>query len=257
VVEEVRPEDRAVVIRHDAITNYMPAMTMPFDVKDTNELTGLQRGDVVAFRLQVTAEEGWIDRIQRLGAAADALPKPRESVRRVRWVEPLNLGDPLPDYPLTNEFGLAFRLSEFKGQALGLTFFFTRCPYPNFCPRMSSHFAEAARQLAARPGGPTNWHLLSVSFDPEEDTPAVLKRYGERYRYDSNRWTLATGELVEIDALTEQLGLAFGREGQFFNHNLRTAVIDARGRVQKIIPGNDWKVEDFVAEMIRAAEVRE
>ena len=256
VIRELKPDGRTVVIKHEEIPNYMPAMTMPLEVKDTNELAGVRPGDEVAFRMLVTGKEGWIDQIRKLGSTDAAEPPPRETFRRVRIVEPLEVGDTLPDYPFTNELGQAIHLAQFKGQALGLTFIYTRCPLPNFCPRMSSHFADACKKLSTLSDGPKNWHLLSISFDPEFDTPGVLKNYAKRYERDTNHWSFATGALIDIDAITEQFGLMFPREGKgfTFNHNLRTVVADAQGRVRKVFIGNDWKVDDLVAEMVAAAE---
>ena len=254
VVRELQPDGRTVVIKHEEIPNYMPAMAMPFEVKNTNELSGLRPGDEISFRLFVTEKEGWIDQIAKLGSTNVAGPPPGETFRRVRTVDPLNVGDPMPDYPFTNELGQAIHLGEFKGQALGLTFIFTRCPFPNFCPRMSGNFADAYKKLSAMPDAAGNWRLLSISFDPDHDTPAVLKNYAKRYDYDTNHWSFATGALIDIDAITEQFGLVFPREGAGFNHNLRTAVVDAQGRVQKVFTGNEWKVAEFVEEMVKAAQ---
>ena len=164
-------------------------------------------------------------------------------------VEPLSVGDVVPEYTFTNQFGAEFRLSDFRGQVLGLTFFFTRCPYPAFCPRTSANVAATARALSAADSGLTNWHLLQISFDPDHDTPEVLRKYGEGFDCDSNRWTLATGDMMQIDGLTEQLGLVFGRDGESYSHNVRTAVLDGEGRLRLIITGNTWKVETLVAAM--------
>jgi protein SCO1 len=217
-------------------------------------LSGLQPGDEITFRLLVTEKDGWIDQLARVGTTRSEEPPSRETFRRVREVEPLNVGDPMPDYPFTNELGSAISLGQFKGGALGLTFIFTRCPFPTFCPRLSGNFQEAAQKLAAMKG--LDWHLLSISFDPEFDKPEVLKAYARRYDYDPNRWSFATGAMIEIDAITEQLGLVFPRNQTGFDHNMRTVVIDARGRLQKVFIGNEWKVEDFVAEMVKAGQVK-
>ena len=257
VVRELKPDGRTIVIKHEEIPNYMAAMTMPFEARSTNELTGLKPGDEVSFRLLVTDKDGWIDQITKTGATNVDEPPPRETFRRVRFVDPLNIGDAMPDYPFTNELGQAIHLGQFKGQALGLTFIYTRCPLPNFCPRMSINFSDACEKLLAMPNGPKNWHLLSISFDPEFDTPATLKNYAKRYELDTSYWSFATGALIDIDAITEQFGLAFPREGAIFNHNLRTVVVDAQGRVQKVFTGNEWKVEDFVEEMAKAAGVKD
>lgn len=258
VVQELKPDGRTVVIRHEEITNYMPAMTMPFEVRHTNELAGLKPGDTVAFRMLVKEKDGWIDHVTRIGSGPTPAPETpsRETFRRVREVEPLNVGDPMPDYPFTNELGQAIHLTQFKGQALAFTFIYTRCPFPNFCIRMSGNFADTQKKLEARPDAPSNWRLLSISFDPEHDTPEVLRNYGRSYKYDSNHWSFATGALIEIDAVTEQFGLMFPREGVGFNHNLRTVVLDAQGRIQRIFTGNEWKVDDLVDEIVKAAAVK-
>ena len=257
VVRELKPDGRTIVIKHEEIPNYMAAMTMPFEARNTNELAGLKPGDEVSFRLLVTDKDGWIDQITKTGATNVDEPPPRETFRRVRFVDPLNIGDAMPDYPFTNELGQAIHLGQFKGQALGLTFIYTRCPLPNFCPRMSINFSDACKKLLAMPNGPKNWHLLSISFDPEFDAPATLKNYAKRYERDTSHWNFATGALIDIDAITEQFGLMFPREGAIFNHNLRTVVVDAQGRVQKVFTGNEWKVEDFVEEMVKAAGVKD
>jgi len=256
VVKELKPNGKSVVIKHEEVPNYMPAMTMPFEVKNTNELAGLQPGDEVTFRMLVTENDGWIEQITKVGVTNVAEPPPRETFRQVRMVEPLNIGDTMPDYPFTNELGQAIHLGQFKGGALAFTFIYTRCPFPTFCPRMSSNFADAYNKLITTPDAQKNWRLLSVSFDPEHDTPGVLKNYAKRYNYDTNHWSFATGALIEIDAITEQFGLAFPREGINFNHNLRTVVVDAQGRVQKVFTGNEWKVDDLVAEMVKAANAK-
>lgn len=261
VIKELKPDGRTAIIEHEAIPNYMDAMTMPLRVKNTNELASLHPGDQVFFRMVVTDFEGWIDQVTKTGTAPPAVStnasetKPKKSFRRVRDVLPLNIGDAVPDYPLTNHLGQAISLGQFKGQALALTFIFTRCPFPEFCPRMGNNFQATAKKLAALPNSPTNWHLLSITFDVEFDTPSVLKGYAARYPADPAHWSYATGAQIEIDALTEQFGLGFAREGTIFNHNLRTVVIDAAGRVQSILIGNEWKPEELIAELVKAAKV--
>jgi protein SCO1/2 len=255
VVIEVTPAEKKVTIKHDTIPGYMQAMTMPFDVKDTNELAGLAPGDVVTFRIVVQGNEGWIDQLKQTGAKTN-VPPTTGPFRAVRDVEPLNEGDLLPEYHFTNQLGQAISTAQFKGQALAITFLFTRCPYPNFCPLMANNFALTARQLLANTNAPTNWHLLTITFDPENDTPEVLRTYAEAHHADPTHATFATGTLVDITAIGEQFGLAFWKEqGSIINHNLRTIVIDASGRVQKVFTGNTWQPEDLVAEMIKAAKV--
>jgi protein SCO1/2 len=253
LIVEVKPLEKSVTIKHEEVPGYMAAMTMPFEVKDTNMLTGLEAGDPVSFRLIVTDTSGYIDRIQKAGPKTNA-PPTTGPFRLVRDVEPLKVGDLLPEYHFTNELREPFSLSEFKGQALAIEFLFTRCPFPTFCPLMADNFAAAQTNLLAMTNGPTNWRLLTISFDPEFDTPEVLKTYAENHHYNPARWTFATGELMDITALGEQFGLAFWRdEAGSISHNLRVAVIDASGRVQKILTGNQWTPDELVAELVKAA----
>ncbi len=251
VVRELNPDGNSVRIRHEAIPGYMEAMTMPFQVRDEQELAGLEPGQTVLFRLVVTEDDSWIDEVTRLPDAAPE-PTPPETTRQVRWVEPLAEGELLPHYPLTNQWGEAFGLTDFKGQVLAFTFIYTRCPLPNFCPRMTSHFLEVQRELPGRPDAPERWRLLTVSFDPEHDSPAVLRAYATQHGCDPDRWLFATGAREELDALMEQFGLSYGRLGETFDHNLRTVVVDPDGRIRRILVGNEWQPAELVSAMVAA-----
>jgi protein SCO1/2 len=256
VLKETRPNGTTAVIQHEEIPNYMPAMTMPLSVKDPKELAGLKPNDEIQFRMVVTENDGWIEQVTRTGAFANtnAAGLPR-NFRLVRDVDPLNVGDAMKNYAFTNELGRAVQLTDFKGRAYAFTFIFTRCPFPVFCPRMADNFGAAARLLKQGEGAPTNWHLLSITFDVEYDTPAVLKQYATGRDYDPERWSFLTGALIDIDAITEQFGLTFSRSagGIGFDHNLRTVVVDTRGVIRKILIGNEWKAEELADALAQAA----
>jgi protein SCO1/2 len=258
VLKEIKPNGRVAEIAHEEITNYMGAMTMDFEVKDKRELAGLKPGDALLFRMVVTKDDGWIENVRKLPPATPTnalqtldLPTPNSTnpatFRRAPIVEPLNIGDAIPDYKFTNQFGQPISLAQFKGQALAFTFIFTRCPFPTFCPRMSQHFLKVQNTLKTTPNGPTNWFMLSISFDPEWDTPARLAKYAAPYNIDTNHWQMATSDMWNIDAITEQFGMVFYRDtpGGLPNHTLRTVVIDTRGRVQKVFLGNEWTPDEF------------
>jgi protein SCO1/2 len=257
VVRRVEPERRSVVVKHEEIPGFMPAMTMPFDVKEPKELNGLKPGDQISFRMLVTTNDGWIDRIQVVGSDTNAVATP-PPVRITSSVPLLEAGSLLPDYTLTNELGRVIRLSEFRGQVLAFTFIFTRCPYPDFCPRMTDLFARAQKHLAGEPDAPKNVRFLSISFDPEHDTPELLRAYAERHNYDPSRWTLATGAWDQLEPLTGHFGLIFGRDvpPEKMEHNLRTVVVRPSGKIQAILPSNEWQSEDLIRE-IRAAAAAE
>ena len=261
VIINVKPAAKEVEIKHEEIAGYMPAMTMPFAVKDTNQLAGLSPGDTVSFRMTVTDTDGWIDQIKKLSAAPSHQPvvisetggSLPNSFKILRDVEPLKVGEPLPEYHLTNELGQAISTAQYKGGVLAITFIFTRCPFPTFCPFTAKNFADTQQKLKARADAPKNWRLLAISLDPEFDTPRVLKAYGQAYNYDPERWTLATGPLVDITALAEQFGLAFFRDDNgSITHNLRTVVLDASGRLQTTIIGNQWTSDELVDDMMKA-----
>ncbi len=258
VIREVFPEKKKVRITHEDIPGYMEAMTMMLDVRDARDLASFQPGDSVSFRMLVTEDDGWIDQLKKIDGPRTPLPAEPSSLRRVREVDPLAVGDKLPDYTFTNTAGRVIRLSDYKGRALGLTFIFTRCPFPTFCPRLSSNFAEAQSRLKALPEGVTNWNLLSITIDPEFDTPERLKGYAERYKADPQHWDHVTGALIDITAIGEQFGLQFWRANpnEPINHNVRTVVVDAAGRVQWVTNENEWKADTFVEQMVRAARAK-
>ena len=253
VVKELKPESRTVMIQHEEIPGYMPAMVMPFRVKSTNALAGLQAGDQVVFHLFVTANESWIDQLNITGRATNE-PPPASSPFGALPL--LNIGDRVPDAVLTNQSGQTVRFSDFRGQAFALTFFFTRCPLPEYCPRLMQNFAEAQKRLGAMPNAPTNWHLLAISFDTAFDSPVVLKVYAARYLADPKHWSFATGSTNEINRLARLFGMEIEPDGVSFNHNFRTIVVDAQGRMQALWPIGGDTSETLVSELIKAAAAR-
>lgn len=254
VVVELKAGGQTVVVKHGAISNYMDAMTMPFKVKQAKELSNLRAGDKITFRLQVTDTESWIDQIARVGTAPSRENQEPDNPL-TEQAQPTRSRHPLLDYKFTNELGQAVSLGEFRGQALAITFFFTRCPIPEYCPRLSANFQEASRKLNAMPNAPTNWHFLSVSFDTEFDTQPVLKAYGERYQYDSKHWSFLTGPADRIKELGRLSDVTFERSGGFFNHNFRTLIIDAAGHLQMAFPIGGNLSDAIVGEIVKAAAV--
>tara|TARA_Y100001934_G_scaffold280918_1_gene388981 strand:+ start:3908 stop:4897 length:990 start_codon:yes stop_codon:yes gene_type:complete len=256
VVEGLKLGEGKVIVRHEDIPEFMEAMTMPFNVKNTNEFSAIGTNDQIHFRLVVEETRSWIDRVTRVGSVA-AMKKPRREFRRVRDVEPLKVGDVLPNYPLTNQFGKLFHTDDYRGQALAFTFIFTRCPMPEFCPLMSRNFKKVYEEMQ-NDASLTNWQLLTISFDVEADTPKVLNGYSKIHGVDSSRWNFATGALIEIDDITERFGLAFSRmEGTIlFDHTLRSVILDPQGKIDKIYIGNAWKPEDFAKDLKAAALIK-
>jgi protein SCO1/2 len=250
---------QTVVVRHEEIPGFMPKMTMEFNVRDSNELRGLLAGDAITFRVRANEQESWIEGIQRAGTNDLVSPLPSDPASSsLLHVAQMNPGDVLPDAELLDEDGRTIRLSDFEGRALAFTFIFTRCPLPDFCPRMNQHFNRTRELLLQRPGGPTNWQFLSISFDPEFDKPGVLGRYAYSYRGQSaDRWLFAAAPTNVMASLVSQLDFRFANEGGSFVHNLRTVVLDPHRRVQRQFDGNKWKPEELAQALAEAAQSRE
>jgi len=254
VVEEVESNGQILVIKHNAISGYMDAMTMPFKVAGPSVLTELHPGDEVSFQLHVNATESWVDQIVKTGTTAPPKQtKPADYEPAV--IVNTTAANPLLFYKFTNELGQAVSLSEFHGQALAITFFYTRCPLPDYCPRLSKNFEEASQKLAGMPDAPTNWHFLSISFDPKSDSPSVLKAYGEMYQYNPAHWSFLTGPPDKISELADVSGVVFQRDGVLLNHNLRTLIVDANSHLQTVFQIGGDLSDAIVVEMLKAAAV--
>jgi protein SCO1/2 len=253
VVQAVSPDQRHATIKHEAIPGYMAAMTMDFSARDTNVLAGISAGDEISFTLAVTETNDWIENVQVAG---------KTNVFGVTgppgWhvAEPeLAVGDPLPDYEFTDEYGQLMRFSDFRGRAVAFTFFFTSCPLPDYCPRMNRNFLAARKILLAATNAPANWQLLSISFDSSFDTPEILSGYARYYRGDdTNRWRFAVASTNTLASLAPQVDLSFWREGGSISHNLRTVVLDPDGKISKQFDGNDWTPEQLAEAIAEAAQ---
>ena len=251
VILEIKSNGTEVVIRHQAITNYMDGMTMPFKVKRPAQLANLGRGDEVTFQLHVTETESWVDHFVKIGTVSnmpivsDTTNKP--AVSTGKWIL---------DYKFTNELGQAVSFNDFHGQALAITFFYTRCPLPEFCPRLSKNFQEASQKLEAMTNAPTNWHFVSVSFDPAFDTPEMLRSYGESYQYDPAHWSFFTGPPDKIAELAHGAGVEYQSDDGTINHNFRTLIVDTNGHLQMIFPTSGDLSDQIVAEILKATAVK-
>jgi protein SCO1/2 len=249
VILEIRRDTSQLVIQHEAISNYMNAMTMPFNVKDLAPLNELKRGDQVIFQLHVTADESWVDHFQKIGIT----PLPENKTNSQPIVpRPPRADKSLLDYKFTNELGQAVSFNDFRGQALAITFFYTRCPLPEYCPRLSMNFKEASQKLAAKTNAPTNWHFISVSFDPQADTPEILKSYGKTYGYDPAHWSFFTGPQDKIAELARDSGIKYELESGTINHNFRTLIIDPEGHLQMVFPVSGNLSDQIVSEILKA-----
>ncbi len=179
VLKGIKQDEHQLIIAHDDIPNLMEAMTMPFNVKDASVLTNVPIGGKITFQLHLTEAESWVDHIEQVGVAPSTASRLPAVLKNDSQLEiKTNTAaisrskNPLRNYKFTNELGQPVSLSDFQGQAIALTFFFTRCPIPEFCPRLSRNFQQVQHKLEAMENAPTNWHLLSVTFDLARLTPS-------------------------------------------------------------------------------------
>ncbi len=250
-IRSLEPDGVTVHIAHEEIPGFMPAMEMPFTVKEPSLLKGFAAGDHVKFQLLVTKDDSWITSLKKLAEPARPVSAP-ETAKPATGDDRVQIGQQVPDFALLDQHGRPFHLHDFRGQAVVLTFIYTRCPLPNFCPLMSKNFASLQERF--RKQMPGRVHLLSISFDPEFDTPETLRRYASLYQQGDTDWTFATGTPQQINAVTSLFGLIREASNGFINHDLRTALISPEGKLVHVWRSNVWtpyEVQRMVQETLQ------
>jgi protein SCO1/2 len=246
----LRPEASEVLIKHGDIENFMPGMTMPFKVRNARLLDGMTVGDLVTAELRVGKNEAWIAALEKTGSAAVEAPA---AIPAASFIAPLAEGDAVPDTVLTDQEGRPLSLGDWRGRAVAVTFIYLRCPLPQFCPLMDRRFAEVQLAVERDPALADRVRLLSVSFDPEADTPAALAAHAAKLGAHPARWRFATAPAATIDRFAAHFGVNVIREAdRTITHNLRTALVGPDGRIAAIHGGSDWTADQLVAELRRA-----
>ncbi len=256
-VVSVDRTSKKATIDHDAIEGYMDAMTMEFPVHADWVWDDLLPGSEIRAELVVdsTAKDPYF--LENIGIVA--APDPN------RPPVPINdnfaqIGKDVPNFALTNQDGKRISLSDFRGRALAITFIYARCPLPDYCIRMSTNFSDLANQIAAKPELRDKIRLLSISFDPANDTPEKLRSYGIGYLGNDPKtkfdvWQLAVGKDAEVRKIADFFGLRYEvdqNDKTQINHSLRTAVIAPDGKVTKIFAGNEWTPSTLLKELEEA-----
>ena len=249
VVREIDKESGQVMIRHDEIPGYMKAMTMPFDLKGKEVLGDLFVGDEVEGVLVVKADDIELnDVVITRPAEPSALnfgPNGLEIKAKPATLLP---GEDVPDFKVTLQDGTPAKLSDYRGKLVVLTCIYTRCPLPNFCPLMDRKFGELAARLQPLPKA-DQVRLLSVSFDPEHDTPAVLASHAKSRGAKMPLWTYAVASHEELGKFGPKLGLMYGPTEKEIMHNLSTAVIGPDGKLIRLdygTAGGAWTADDMM-----------
>ena len=249
-VVSVNQAEHKVTIDHEEIKGYMEPMTMPFTLLDDFYYSELKPGSQIMATLVVDQGRSWLE---------DAIVSNADPTQVVRTedtgVEPA-AGAETPDFALVNQDGKKISFKQYRGKALIMTFIYTRCPLPEYCPLMTQNFMTIDRELQNKPALRDKTRLLSVTVDPDYDKPNVLRDYGARAASLDNdgfkRWEFATGSPEQIKDVAQFFGLNYWKDDKDKNqviHGLRTALIAPDGKVAKVYPHNDWKPEDVVKDL--------
>jgi protein SCO1/2 len=252
-VQSLDAPRKLVIVKHEEITGFMPAMTMPYEAAEAKALDGLAPGDLINAKLVVFSNGAHLIDIKKVGTAP--LEKPPADVPNPpaasSGFELLKPGEAAPDTKFLDQDGKTRHFGAFKGSPVVMTFIYTRCPLPTFCPLMDRHFVTLQKTLKGDPAL-KNVHLVTVSFDPTTDTPAVLKKHAQGLGADLTRWTFLTGDRDDVDQFAARFGVSVGRalnDARDITHNLRTAIIGADGKLVKVYTGNDWSPDQILADL--------
>ena len=242
------------------IPGYMPPMVMPFSVRDSRLLDGLQPSVFVDFTLVVDSKDSYVDSIH-VHAYQNFEQEPLRA-RRLELLDRINstsppghvaeLGEKIGDFTLTDQLGKPVALSQFTGKVVAISFFYTSCPLPNYCFRLSNNLGQVRRRFASRMGN--DLVLLSITFDPVHDRPDVLAKYAAIWKADPQSWHFLTGPVEEVRTVCRRFGMNFWPEEGQMTHSLHTVVIDREGKLSANFEGNEFTAQqlgDFIQTELR------
>ena len=259
VVLEVDRGRSRITVDHESIQGYMPAMTMAFPVRDDPKVMEVLRpGDRIEAALVVEGENYWLEKILTKGfvgtpAVSPAATAPETKSGRVVTPEPnrgVQVGDAVPDFTLKDQTGSTVRLSDMRGEPVAVTFLYTRCPIATACPMTTAKFSKLDAMLAQGTSG----HLLTVTVDPEHDTPAVLADYAKKSGANPKRWKFLTGSPEAVARVASSFGVTYYPEGGQTVHSQAVAVVDPKGRLASIYFGESWEPEHLLRDMKTASK---
>jgi len=250
-VISVAPDRKEATIKHEAIAGLMDAMTMPYTFRDGGDLAALEPGDLITSTLVVFGNGAHLVDVKKVGEAPLEQTAQTEAPSASSGFELLRPGQTVPDATFIDQDGKTRTFASFRPSAVVLTFIYTKCPLPTFCPLMDRHFVTLQSKIKSD-AALKNVHLVTVSFDPVTDTPPVLKRHATSLGADLAGWTFLTGDRDEIDKFAARFGVAITRElndPTDITHNLRTAIVDAKGTLVKAYTGNEWTPDQVLADL--------
>jgi len=251
-VISIDPAKKLITVKHGDIPGLMPAMTMTYQVAEPKQIETLQPGDKIAADLVVSESKGRLEKIV-LVSKGDGNTSPGTTQRTPEK------GDMVPDFALVNQDGKVIHLSNYRGKVLLVAFIYTRCPLPDFCPRMNENFRAVQKLLQDVPGAAERAEFLSISFDPEHDSPAVLKHYASLYKKSAPGekafdWQFVVPSEKDLPELARFFGLVYRPEQSQIVHSLSTTVIGPDGKVEKWYSDNEWTPAEAAQAMAAAIQ---
>jgi protein SCO1/2 len=233
------------------IPGFMDAMTMPYPIQPASMLDHLAPGDTITADVVVQSDKYWLENVTVTGHAAALVSKP------TTFLDLPAPGEVVPDFKLTNQDGKRISLTQYRGKVLLVTFIYTRCPFPDYCPRVSGEFAHINRQLSTDAALYRLTHLLSISIDPKHDNVQALRSYGGRWTGGRkpavfDHWEFAVPTAAELPQVARFFGLIVEEDGGLITHSLSTAVVGPDGHIFRCYSGSDWKAEDLIKDAASA-----
>jgi protein SCO1/2 len=234
LVVRVDPAASTLTVSHDEVPGVMEPMVMPFSVRNPASIATVRPGDRVGFRLVVGKQASHIDRVRLLNAA----PADQGLIATPAASTLVPVGAPVPDFALVDQRGNTISLAGLRGKVVVVTFIYTRCPLPDYCPRMITNLAAVRDRFRDRLG--TDVALLTVTFDPQFDTPERLLAFARSQKADVPGWFFLTGDADAIRQVCEAFGVEYWPDSGLITHTLQTAVIDREGRLAAAVEGKDF-----------------
>jgi protein SCO1/2 len=242
LVVAIDRDQKTITVSHRPIPKYMPGMVMPFHVENPAELAGLAPGARVRFELDVGGEQSVVRRIQKVGEADPGIPRPSNAVA---------VGEAVPEFELTDQQGLAVRLASLRGKIVAVNFIYTRCPLPDVCPRLSAGFATLQRKFRKQMGN--DLVLLSITIDPQHDTPEALREYAKTWQSESG-WHFLTGPMDTIRRVAGSFGIVYWPDEDALSHTSITGVIGRDGRLVAAVEGSSFRIDQLADIISRQLE---
>ncbi len=236
IVVGLDPAQNTITVSHRPIPKLMPAMTMPFRLAAPEEIRTLHIGSRVQFELVVENNQSLARHVRIVGQSDLDIPEPKDRKK---------IGELIPDFELTDQNSNAVRLSSLRGKTIAINFIYTRCPLPDVCPRLSANFALLQRRFHQKVG--KELMLLSITIDPQFDSPEVLQAYAKRWSAQPEAWRFLTGPATEIQTVAGNLGLVYWPDEGALGHNSTTSIIGRDGRLAAIVEGSSFRVDQLGA----------